>query len=151
MFDGFIETTAPYMLWIKAAHLFFVMSWMAGMMYFPRLLAYHTEARPGAADYERFIVMERRFMRIIINPSMIGTWIFGLWLASIQGVWGEGWFHAKLFLVVILSGVHGLLSRWRKDFEAGRNVRSQKFFRIINEVPPILLIFILIFVVVKPF
>lgn len=151
MFDGFIEATAPYMLWIKAAHVFFVISWMAGMMYFPRLLVYHTEARPGAADYQRFIEMERRFMRIIINPSMIGTWVFGLWLASVQGVWSEGWFHAKLFLVVVLSGFHGLLSRWRRDFEAGRNVRSHKFYRIVNEVPPVLLIFILIFVIVKPF
>lgn len=151
MFESFIEATTPYMLWIKAAHIFFVISWMAGMLYLPRLFVYHTETRPGAADYDRFVLMERRLIRIIINPAMIGTWVFGLWLASVQGVWGEGWFHAKLFLVLILSGFHGFLSRWRRDFEGGRNRRSQRFYRIVNEVPPVILIFILIFVVVKPF
>jgi protoporphyrinogen IX oxidase len=151
MFDAFIATTAPYMLWIKAAHVFAVMSWWAGMMYLPRLFVYHTETRVGSAEYERFVLMERKLMRIIINPAMIATWVFGLWLASVQGVWGEGWFHAKLLLVVVLSGIHGMLSRWRRDFEAGRNGKSQRFFRIVNEIPAVTTIAIVILVIVKPF
>jgi putative membrane protein len=151
MYESFVDATAPYMLWIKAAHVFFVISWMAGMLYLPRLFVYHTETRPGAADYDRFVTMEKRFMRIIINPAMIGTWVFGLWLASVQGVWSDGWFHAKLFLVLVLSGLHGLLSRWRRDFEGGRNTRSARFYKIVNEVPAVLLIGILILVIVKPF
>jgi protoporphyrinogen IX oxidase len=151
MFDGFIEATSPYMLWVKAAHVFAVMSWWAGMMYLPRLFVYHTETRPGSAEYDRFVLMERKLMRIIVNPAMIATWVFGLWLASVQGVWGEAWFHAKLFLVVVLSGIHGMFSRWRRDFEAGRNTKSQRFFRIVNEIPAVITIAIVILVVVKPF
>lgn len=151
MFETFIEATTPYMLWIKAAHIFAVMSWWAGMMYLPRLFVYHTETRPGSVDYDRFVTMERKLMRIIVNPAMIATWVFGLWLASVQGVWAEPWFHAKLFLVVLLSGIHGMFSRWRRDFEAGRNVKSQRFFRIVNEIPAVLTIGIVILVVVKPF
>jgi putative membrane protein len=124
---------------------------MAGMLYLPRLFVYHCETRPGAADYERFVLMERRFMRIIINPAMIGTWVFGLWLAAVQNVWAEPWFHAKLFLVLVLSGLHGLLSRWRRDFEAGRNVRTARFYKMVNEVPAVLMIGIVILVIVKPF
>lgn len=151
MFESFIAATAPYMLWIKAAHVFAVMSWWAGMMYLPRLFVYHTETRPGAADYERFVLMERKLMKVIVNPAMIATWILGLWLASVQGVWGEPWFHAKLFLVVMLSGIHGMFSRWRRDFEAGRNTKTQRFFRIVNEIPAVLTVLIVILVIVKPF
>lgn len=151
MFESFIAASTPYMLWVKAAHVFAVMSWWAGMMYLPRLFVYHTETRPGATDYERFVIMERKLMKIIVNPAMIATWVFGLWLATIQGVWGEPWFHAKLFLVVVLSGIHGMLSRWRRDFEAGRNMKTQRFFRIINEVPAVLTVLIVILVIVKPF
>lgn len=151
MFESFIAASTPYMLWVKAAHVFAVMSWWAGMMYLPRLFVYHTETRPGATDYERFVIMERKLMKIIVNPAMIATWVFGLWLATIQGVWGEPWFHAKLFLVVALSGIHGMLSRWRRDFEAGRNMKTQRFFRIINEVPAVLTVLIVILVIVKPF
>jgi putative membrane protein len=149
--DSFWAATAPFGLWIKAAHVFFVMSWMAGMLYLPRLFVYHCETRPGASDYERFVVMERRLMRIIINPSMAGTWIFGLWLAGIHNTWLDGWFLAKFALVLGLSGLHGFFSRWRRDFEAGRNVKSQKFYRIVNEGPAVAMAVIIVLVIVKPF
>ena len=147
----FLELTTPFMLWIKAAHIFFVMSWMAGMLYLPRLFVYHCETVAGAPDYARFVLMERKLMKIIINPAMVGTWVFGLWLAAIQDVWLQGWFIAKFVLVLALSGIHGMFSRWRRDFEAGRNQRTQRFFRLVNEAPALLLIAIIVFVVVKPF
>ena len=151
MLDAFFASTTPYMLLIKAAHVISVISWMAGMLYLPRLFVYHCETRPGAPDYDRFVLMERKLMRVIINPAMVATWVFGLWLAGVQGVWGDGWFQVKFGLVILLSGAHGLFSRWRRDFEAGRNINSQRFYRIVNEAPAVLMIAIVILVVVKPF
>ncbi len=137
--------------WIKALHIIAVIAWMAGMLYLPRLFVYHCEAEIGSKQSETFKVMERRLMRAIINPAMIVTWLAGLYLAWSGHWFSSGWLHGKLALVILLSGVHGFFSRWRKDFEADRNTRSQKFFRIINEVPTILMIGIVILVVVKPF
>ena len=145
------DALLPFYPWLKAFHIMAVIAWMAGMLYLPRLFVYHCETSPGTAEYERFKVMERKLMRIIINPSMIAVWILGLTLAHVQHSWGEGWFHAKLLLVIVLSGLHGLLSRWRRDFEHARNTRSQRFYRIINEVPALLMAGIVILVVVKPF
>ena len=137
--------------WIKALHIIAVIAWMAGMLYLPRLFVYHCEAEIGSKQSETFKVMERRLMRAIINPAMIVTWLAGLYLAWSGHWFSSGWLHGKLALVILLSGVHGFFSRWRKDFEAVRNTRSQKFFRIINEVPTVLMIGIVILVVVKPF
>ena len=137
--------------WIKALHIIAVIAWMAGMLYLPRLFVYHCEAEIGSKQSETFKVMERRLMRAIINPAMIVTWLAGLYLAWSGHWFSSGWLHGKLALVILLSGVHGFFSRWRKDFEADRNTKSQKFFRIINEVPTVLMIGIVILVVVKPF
>lgn len=138
-------------LWLKALHIIAVIAWMAGLLYLPRLFVYHCEAEPGSKQSETFKVMERRLLKAIINPAMIVTWLAGLYLAW-RGHWfSSTWLHAKLALVIILSGVHGFFSRWVKDFAADQNTRSQKFYRIINEVPTVLMIFIVILVVVKPF
>jgi protoporphyrinogen IX oxidase len=145
----------PY-LWIKALHIIAVIAWMAGMLYLPRLFVYHCAAEKGSIQSETFKVMERRLLRGIINPAMIGTWLFGLWLAwqgpdSHYGWFASGWLEAKLALVIILSAVHGLFARWVKAFAADHNRHSQKFYRIINEVPTVLMIAIVILVVLKPF
>jgi putative membrane protein len=142
--------------WIKAFHIIAVIAWMAGMLYLPRLFVYHCAAEKGSVQSETFKVMERRLLRAIINPAMVATWVFGLWLAwlgpdSRYGWFASPWLWAKLMLVLALSAVHGMLARWRKDFAADRNVHSQRFYRIINEIPAILLIGIVILVVVKPF
>jgi len=139
-----------FYLWLKALHVIAVIAWMAGMLYLPRLFVYHCEAAPGSPQSETFKVMERRLLRVIINPAMIVTWIVGLWLAWDSGFYRSPWLQAKFVLVVAMSGVHGLFSRCVKDFGADRNQRSQKFYRIINEVPTLLMILIVILVVVKP-
>ena len=137
--------------WIKALHIIAVISWMAGMLYLPRLFVYHCEAEPGSKQSETFKVMERRLLKAIINPAMVVTWLAGLTLMWLGQWYHSHWFHAKFLLVLIMSGVHGLFSRIVKDFAADRNRRPQKFFRIINEVPTLLMILIVILVVVKPF
>jgi putative membrane protein len=138
-------------VWLKAFHIIAVISWMAGMLYLPRLFVYHTAAEPGSVQSETFKVMERRLLRGIINPAMIATWILGLLLAWEGGWYKSPWLHAKILLVLAMSGVHGMLARYVKDFAADRNTKSQKFYRIINEVPTLLMILIVILVVVKPF
>lgn len=145
------ETLLALYPWLKAFHIIAVIAWMAGLLYLPRLFVYHCEVTPGGAEDQRFKAMERKLMRVIINPSMIMVWILGLTLAHTLDAWGQGWFHAKLLLVIVLSGLHGMLSRWRRDFEAGKNTKSQRFFRIVNEVPAVLMAAIVILVVVKPF
>jgi putative membrane protein len=142
--------------WIKAFHIIAVIAWMAGMLYLPRLFVYHCPAEQGSVQSETFKVMERRLLRAIINPAMVATWVFGLWLAwlgpdSRYGWFASGWLWAKIILVLGLSAVHGLLARWRKDFAQDRNRHSQKFYRIINEIPTILMILIVLVVVLKPF
>ena len=138
-------------VWVKALHVIAVISWMAGMLYLPRLFVYHCEAEIGSKQSETFKVMERRLLKAIINPAMIVTWLAGLYLAWSGDWFASPWLHAKLALVLALSAVHGFFSRWVKDFAADQNRRSQKFYRIINEVPTILMIFIVILVIVKPF
>jgi protoporphyrinogen IX oxidase len=137
--------------WLKALHIISVIAWMAGMLYLPRLFVYHCSAPVGSELSETFKVMERRLLRAIINPAMIATWVFGLWLAW-RGGWAFAiWFQAKFVLVIVLSGVHGMLSRYVRDFAADRNRHPEKFYRIINEVPTILMIAIVLLVVIKPF
>jgi protoporphyrinogen IX oxidase len=137
--------------WAKALHIIAVISWMAGMLYLPRLFVYHCDAEIGSKQSETFKVMERRLLKAIINPAMIATWILGLYLAWSAGWFTSGWFHAKLLLVLLMSGVHGFLSARVRDFALDRNTRSAKFYKIINEVPTVLMILIVILVVVKPF
>lgn len=137
--------------WIKALHVIAVIAWMAGMLYLPRLFVYHCAAAPGSTESETFKVMERRLLRMIINPAMIATWLLGLWLAWAGGWYRAGWLETKVVLVVVLSGVHGLFARYVRDFAADRNRRSQQFYRMINELPTVLMIAIVILVIVKPF
>lgn len=138
-------------LWLKALHLVAVISWMAGMLYLPRLFVYHAEAGPGSPQSETFKVMERRLLKAIINPAMIATWVLGLWLATQGGWWRAGWLHGKLALVLAMSGVHGYLAATVRRFAADADTKPARFYRILNEVPTVLMIGIIILVVVKPF
>jgi protoporphyrinogen IX oxidase len=137
--------------WIKALHVIAVISWMAGMLYLPRLFVYHCEAEAGSKQSETFKVMERRLLKAIINPAMIVTWLAGLYLVWAGHWYLSGWFHAKFLLVLLMSGVHGFFGRCVRAFAADFNPYSQKFYRIINEVPTVLMIAIVILVIVKPF
>lgn len=137
--------------WLKALHVIAVISWMAGMLYLPRLFVYHCEAPQGSPQSETFKIMERRLLRAIINPAMIVTWVLGLWLAW-DGEWlSSGWFHVKLVLVFAMSAVHGMFSGYVRAFAEDRNTHTQRFYRIANEVPTLLMIGIVILVIVKPF
>ncbi|MBX9709465.1 MAG: protoporphyrinogen oxidase HemJ [Xanthobacteraceae bacterium] len=137
--------------WIKALHVIAAISWMAGMLYLPRLFVYHCDAEPGSKQAETFKLMEGRLLKIIINPAMAATWLAGLWLAW-AGQWEKaGWFHAKFALVIVMSALHGFLVGRVRDFAADRNTKSQRFYRILNEIPALLMIGIVILVIVKPF
>jgi len=138
-------------VWLKALHVIAVIAWMAGMLYLPRLFVYHCEAEAGSRQSETFKVMERRLLTVIINPAMVVTWALGLWLAHDGGLFASHWLHAKLALVVLMSALHGLFVRYARDFAADRNRHSQRFYRLINEAPTVLMIGIVILVIVKPF
>jgi len=138
-------------LWLKALHIIAVIAWMAGLLYLPRLYVYHCQVADGSEAGELFKVMERRLLKAIMNPAMLVAWALGLWLAGSQGNFSDGWFHVKLLLVVAMTVFHMVLGKWRKDFEAGNNNHSQKFYRFANEVPTVLMIVIVILVVLKPF
>jgi putative membrane protein len=138
-------------LWLKAIHVIAVIAWMAGMLYLPRLFVYHADTEVGSKQSETFKVMERRLLRAIINPAMGVTWVLGLWLAYDSGFYLSGWLHAKFALVIAMSALHGFYSRWMKDFAADRNQHTAKFYRIMNEVPTVLMIAIVCLVIVKPF
>ncbi|MGZ3409898.1 MAG: protoporphyrinogen oxidase HemJ [Xanthobacteraceae bacterium] len=137
--------------WIKAFHIMAVIAWMAGMLYLPRLFVYHTESPVGSPQSETFKVMERRLIRGIINPSMIVVWVLGLWMAYDAPWYDELWLQLKFALVIVMSGLHGFFVRCWRDFDADRNMRSAKFYRIINEVPAVLVVLIVLLVVLKPF
>ncbi len=137
--------------WLKALHVIAVMSWMAGMLYLPRLFVYHCEAEVGSKQSETFKVMERRLLKAIITPAMIVTWIVGLYLVWAGHWYTAGWFHVKFALVLAMSGLHGFFSARVRDFSQDKNTRSQKFYRIINEVVTLLMVGIVIMVIVKPF
>lgn len=139
--------------WLKVLHLLSVIAWMAGLLYLPRLFVYHADAQPGGEAAETFKVMERRLLRGIMNPAMVGTYLFGAALAATPGVvgWDAGWFYVKLGGVAALTAIHVLLSQWRKEFAADRNRRSARFYRAVNEVPTLLLVIIVVMVVVRPF
>ncbi|MBM3483135.1 MAG: protoporphyrinogen oxidase HemJ [Alphaproteobacteria bacterium] len=143
----------PHYLWIKALHIIAVIAWMAGMLYLPRLFVYHVGAAKGSELSERLKVMERRLMRAIINPAMIVAVALGVVLLFVSPFidWSDGWIYAKLVFIAILTAIHGLLSRHRRDFEHDRNTKSERYFRVLNEAPAVLMVGIVIFVVVKPF
>lgn len=139
-------------LWLKALHVLAIISWMAGLLYLPRLMVYHCQAVPGSPQSETFKVMERRLLKAIMTPAMIVAWILGLWLAfGYVGFRGQGWLHAKILLVLAMSAMHGWMAVWVKDFAADRNTRTERFYRIANEGPTLLMIGIVILVIVKPF
>jgi len=148
-----MDFLVPWYPWLKALHLIAVIAWMAGMLYLPRLFVYHVDAAPGSAQSETFKAMERRLLRAIINPAMGAAWVLGLLLIATPGIvdWGQGWIWVKLAAVLAMSALHGFLARWRKDFEADRNRRSARFYRLVNEVPTVLLIVIVVMVIVRPF
>jgi putative membrane protein len=139
--------------WLKALHIIAVVAWMAGLLYLPRLFVYHAAARPGGEVSETFKVMERRLLFGIMYPAMIATYLFGIALAATPGLvdWRQGWIYVKLASVAALTAVHFLLAAWRKDFSADRNRRPAAFYRVVNEIPTVLLIVIVIMVVVRPF
>lgn len=138
-------------VWIKALHVIAVISWMAALLYLPRLMVYHCEAPIGSPQSETFKVMERRLLTAISTPAMIVAWAAGLYLSWTGGFLVSGWLHAKLLAVLILSGFHGLTVGWVRDFALDRRQRSARFYRIANEVPTLLMIAIVILVIVKPF
>jgi putative membrane protein len=138
-------------LWLKALHVVAVIAWMASLLYLPRLMVYHCGAEPGSKQSETFKIMEQRLLRLIANPAMIATWIFGIALMLEGEHYREGWMQAKFVLVLALSALHGLDAKWTKDFAADRNRRPARFYRIMNEVPTLLMVAIVILVIVKPF
>jgi len=138
-------------LWIKALHIIAVISWMAALLYLPRLLVYHCSAQKGSIQSETFKIMERRLLKAIALPAMIVTWLAGLWLVYETGAWRSGWMHAKFVLVLALSAAHGMQAKWVREFAADENQRPERFYRLANEVPTILMIGIVVLAVVKPF
>jgi putative membrane protein len=140
------------MEWIKAGHVIAVIAWMAGMLYLPRLFVYHSVAEIGSDKSETFKIMERRLLRGIITPAMIATWIFGLWMVALGAVdWSAGWPYLKAVCVLALTACHGILARHTREFAGDKNAKPQKYFRIINEVPTVLMIIIVIAVIARPF
>lgn len=137
--------------WIKALHVVSVIAWMAGMLYLPRLFVYHAGAETGSKESETFKVMERRLLKAIINPAMMAAWIFGGTMVWLGHHWDQPWFWGKFALLMGMQAIHGNMVGWQRAFEQDRNVKSQKFFRIVNEVPTVLMIGIVILVIVKPF
>ena len=137
--------------WLKAFHVIAIIAWMAGMLYLPRLFVYHADTENGSVRSETFKIMERRLLKAIINPAMAVTWVLGLYLVWDGGWYTSGWMHAKFALVLIMSGLHGVYVRRLKEFAADKNTRPAKYYRILNEVPTVLMIGIVILVIVKPF
>ncbi|MEQ8586575.1 MAG: protoporphyrinogen oxidase HemJ [Thalassobaculaceae bacterium] len=137
---------------VKALHVISVIAWMAGLLYLPRLFVYHAGVAAGSETSETFKVMERRLYRAIMNPAMISTWVFGLLMLYLLPSWLEdGWMHAKLFLVLVMTASHHAMGRWRKAFAADENTHSTRYFRIANEVPTLIMVVVVFLVITKPF
>ena len=137
-------------LLIKSLHIIAVISWMVGLLYLPRLFVYHCGLKNNSESFNLLALMEKRLLRFIMNPAMIITFITGLFLLKYIG-FSQGWVHIKLLLVIFMAGFHGFLAKCRKNFENNQNNNSDKFYRIINEIPTILMIFIVFLVIFKPF
>lgn len=138
-------------LWLKAFHIMAVISWMAGLFYLPRLMVYHADCAIGSEQSETFKIMERRLLKAIMTPAMIVSWVLGLSVAYRYELFSDGWLHAKLVVVFLLSGFHGRLARHVRAFALDENKHSSRYFRIINEVPTLAMVAIVILVVMKPF
>lgn len=147
-----IEALAPFYLWTKALHLIAVFAWMAGLFYLPRLYVYHTKEPPGSATSETFKTMERLLLRAIMNPALVVAWVFGVLLVLTPGVvdWGAVWWYGKLLGLLGMTGFHGYLAAARRGFEADARRHTGRHWRIMNEVPTLLLILIVIMVIVQP-
>ena len=137
-------------LWLKALHMIAVISWMAGMLYLPRLFVYHTDAVAGSEQSETFKVMERRLLKFIMTPAMIVSWLAGIALVLQGQFLGASWFHAKFLAVLAMTILHGMFTQWGREFAFDRNRQTGKFYRIINEIPTALMILIVILATVKP-
>jgi putative membrane protein len=151
---GGMSFLLPLYPWVKALHIVSMVAWMSGMLYLPRLFVYHCEVPRGSAESERFKVMERRLHKQIMNPAMIATWTFGILLILTPGVvsWSPfNWWHVKFAAVVLMSGFHGACSAWRRHFLEDRNRKTDRFYRVANEVPTFLMVVAVIMVVAKPF
>ena len=138
-------------LTLKAFHVIAVIAWMAGMLYLPRLFVYHAGSQPGSEQSETFKVMERRLHKFIMMPAMVATWLIGIVLVLETQAFAAGWLQAKFVLVIAMTIMHGLLGHWAHEFSFDRNRHSQKFFRIVNEIPTVLMILIVALAVLKPF
>ncbi|MBN8531419.1 MAG: protoporphyrinogen oxidase HemJ [Alphaproteobacteria bacterium] len=136
---------------LRALHLIAVISWMAALLYLPRLFVYHAGVTAGSEACNMLKIMEQRLMRIIATPAMLATWFLGLWLISYQDIVTSGWLHIKLLLVLLLSGFHGACAVWMKTFARHQNIRPPRFYRIVNEVPTLLMVAIVFLVILKPF
>jgi putative membrane protein len=145
---NFLASAYP---WLKTLHIVSVIAWMSGLLYLPRIFVYHVSAPAGSVQSEIFKIMEAKLSRLIMLPAMIATVIFGGLLAGLPGVATQGWFHVKLLLVVGLLAYHHLLGRWRGAFAGDRNRHSARFYRMINEIPAVIMVIIVALVVVKPF
>ena len=137
--------------WVVVGHVVSVISWLAGLLYLPRLFVYHSEAMAESQLSDVFKVMERKLFRVIMTPGMVCSWGFGIWLAALTDAYFEKWFCIKVLLVLLLTGYHFLLARWLQDFRENSNAHSPRFFRMVNEVPTVLMIGIVVLVIVKPF
>jgi putative membrane protein len=148
--DAFLTSAYP---WVKSLHVISIIAWMAGLLYLPRLFVYHSTAAVGSDSSETFKVMERRLLRAIMNPAMVAAYLFGIALLLTPGIvsWSSGWIHLKLLMVAGLTWVHHSMGLWRKAFERDERPRSARFFRMINEVPTLMMIVIVFMVVAKPF
>ncbi len=146
-----MEFLSSTYLWIKALHIISAIAWMAGLLYLPRLFVYHTQALPGSDKSETFKIMERRLLRAIINPAMVLAFVFGGLIVAAGAIdWSQNWPWIKAAAVILMTGVHGFLARWRRFFAEDRNQHSEGFYRAINELPTLLMIVIVIMVIVKP-
>jgi len=148
-----LELSGTAYLWIKALHVISVIAWMAGLLYLPRLFVYHAQAPVGSETSETLKIMERRLLRAIMNPAMIASFVFGglLFLDLGSDAWSMGWLHVKLLCLAGLVGVHMAMAKWRRAFEEDRNSRGDRFYRVTNEIPTVLMIVVVIVAVVKPF
>lgn len=147
-----VSFLAPWLLYTKSFHVISVIAWMAGLFYLPRLFIYHCDVARGSEASERFKVMERRLYKQITTPAMIATWTFGILLILTPGAvdWSAPWWHVKFLCVILMSGFHGALSKWRKNFMEDRNTKSQRFYRFANEVPTVLMVIIVIMAIAQP-
>jgi putative membrane protein len=151
MFDSAIGFMGSAYLWVKAAHVTFVIFWVAGLFLLPRFYVYHHATAPGSAEDRAWVERERRTRSIILGPALVIVWLLGLALATHLGAWGEGWFHAKLLFVVLLTGFQGWLGAYGRKLARGDRPLENKTLRIMNEVPGIMTAIIVVLVIVKPF